>query len=61
MGYVMRHKKPLYTHFHPVKRKLTQQQKDILFQKFEFVKRLEAKKQKNFEHRVASFMKDTRI
>ncbi len=58
MGFVLRNKKPLYTHFYPIKRKLTSVQKSILTQDFPFYNKLDKKEQEYFEHRVASFIKD---
>ena len=58
MGYVLRHKKPFYVHFYPFKRKLNDQQKYILKNKFSFYNKLDGKYKSYFEHRVASFIKD---
>ena len=58
MAYVMKYKKPLYFHFHPFLKKLTDQQISILQNKFPFYKKLTEKQQKYFQHRVASFIID---
>lgn len=58
MGYVLKHKKPLYNHFYFYLRKLNSRQKSILKNKFSFYKKLNKKQQQYFEHRVASFIKD---
>ena len=58
MGYVLKHKKPLYNHFYFYLRKLNSKQEAILKGKFSFYKRLTGKQKKYFEHRVASFIKD---
>lgn len=58
MGFVLRKKRPLYTHFYLIKRRLTAAQRDILESDFSFYKKLNSKERKYFEHRVASFIKD---
>lgn len=58
MGYVMKFKRPFYTHFYISLRKLEPKYKSILAQKFLFYKNLEPKYERYFEHRVASFIKD---
>tara|TARA_R110002049_G_scaffold151804_3_gene315567 strand:- start:157 stop:1008 length:852 start_codon:yes stop_codon:yes gene_type:complete len=58
MGYVLKHKKPLYNHFYFRLRKLRNNQKSILEHQFPFYKKLNDKGKKYFEHRVASFIKD---
>lgn len=58
MGYVLKHKKPLYNHFYFYLRKLDSKQKVILKDKFSFYKILNEKQKKHFEHRVASFIRD---
>lgn len=58
MGYVMRHKKPLYNNFYFFLRKLSKPQKQILQKQFSFYNKLQEKQKKYFEHRVASFIKD---
>lgn len=58
MAYVMRRKKPLYTHAYLFKRKLSKSQKSILRQDFTFYNKLSKEQQAYFEHRLASFIKD---
>lgn len=58
MGYVLKHKKPLYNHVYLVLRKLSDEQKRILKNQFGFYNKLTPKQQRHFEHRVASFIKD---
>lgn len=58
MGYVLKHKKPLYNHFYIYLRKLNSKQKSILKSEFSFYKKLPDKQKKYFEHRTASFIKD---
>ncbi|MEO8934397.1 MAG: zinc-dependent peptidase [Xanthomarina sp.] len=55
-AYVMIYKKPLYRHQSLLLKKLPSHQKSILEQKFDFYKRLPAKEQKFFEHRLARFI-----
>ncbi|WP_245940187.1 zinc-dependent peptidase [Seonamhaeicola aphaedonensis] len=58
MAYVIKHKRPLYTHFYIFKRKLSLSQKSILKKKFTFYNKLPFQYQVYFEHRLASFIKD---
>lgn len=58
MAYVLRVKKPFYTHFYLKKKTLNQLQKNILKQDFSFYNKLTPKYQSYFEHRVACFMID---
>jgi Mlc titration factor MtfA (ptsG expression regulator) len=58
MAFVLKKRKPLYTHFYPIKRKLSKDQKVILKTEFFFYKKLDAREKDFFEHRVASFIKD---
>ena len=58
MGYVLKHRKPLYNHVYLFLRKLNDEQKRILREQFAFYKKLTPKQQRYFEHRVASFIKD---
>lgn len=58
MGYVLRHKKPLYNHVYFRLRRLNASQKNVLNQQFAFYNKLNSKEKKYFEHRVASFIKD---
>lgn len=56
--YVLRKRKPFYVHFYPFKRRLSDEHKSILRTQFSFYNKLSSKEQSNFEHRVASFIKD---
>lgn len=58
MGYVLKYRKPLYNHFYISFKRLKKSQKDILQNNFLFYKKLSNKEKKNFEHRVAAFIKD---
>lgn len=58
MGYVLKYKRPLYNHFYFSLRRLNKNQKSILTRQVSFYKKLTAKEQTYFEHRVASFIKD---
>ncbi len=58
IAYVIKHRKPLYTHFCLFKKKLSQSQKSILRQGLPFYNKLDLKHKSSFEHRVASFIKD---
>lgn len=58
MGYVLKHRKPLYNHLYINLRRLNEKQKSILINQFSFYKILNDKEKKYFEHRVASFIKD---
>ncbi|WP_228530221.1 zinc-dependent peptidase [Tamlana sp. I1] len=58
MGYVLRRRKPWYTHFYLFPKKLNASQKSILRASFPFYNKLDPKHQGYFEHRVASFIKD---
>jgi Mlc titration factor MtfA (ptsG expression regulator) len=57
MARVMRYKKPFFTHFYLIKKRLTQKQKLIL-KDFLFYGRLSKKEKGYFEHRVACFIED---
>jgi len=50
--------KPLWVHFYLFKKTLTSSQKRILRNEFSFYRRLNAKEQSHFEHRVATFIKN---
>lgn len=58
MAYVLKYKKPFYTHFYLFLRKLNKEQKYFLKNHFVFYNKLTPKQKKYFEHRVASFIKD---
>ena len=58
MAYVLKYKKPLYTHFYFFKRKLNSSQKSILKNNFSFYNRLPNAHKPYFEHRLTSFIKD---
>jgi Mlc titration factor MtfA (ptsG expression regulator) len=58
MVYVMRHRKPLYFHFHPFLKRLGNPEKTILRNNFSFYTKLTDKQKGYFEHRVASFIQD---
>ncbi len=58
MGYVLKHKKPLYHHFYYYLRRLNANQKTVLIQQFSFYNKLTKKEKRYFEHRVASFILD---
>jgi len=58
MMYVMRKKRPFYVHFYPLKKKLSEEQKNILNTQFSFYQRLNEKEKLFFEHRAAMFIKD---
>lgn len=49
-------KRPIYVHFYPKQRKLTEVEEHILRQKFPFYNHLPPKHQSYFRHRVASFI-----
>ncbi len=56
--YAQKNRKPLFRNFSLWKRKLTDNQKKILQDKFSFYKRLSESQKKWFEHRVVSFIAD---
>lgn len=56
--YVIKYKKPLYTHYYLLKRKLNASQKSILEKEFSFYNKLSKTHKSYFEHRLASFIKD---
>ncbi|WP_372936667.1 zinc-dependent peptidase [Seonamhaeicola sp.] len=56
--YVIKHKKPLYTHSYLLKRKLNASQKAILKKDFSFYNKLSKPYKSYFEHRLASFIED---
>lgn len=58
VAYVLKYRKPFYTHFYPFLKKLNQEQKHILTSKFHFYNKLSNKEKSYFEHRVASFIND---
>src|SRR5690606_15929784 len=58
VAYVLKYKKPFYTHFYPFLKKLNRNQKQILIDNFPFYNNLTNKQQSYFDHRVACFIKD---
>ncbi|MFD0991526.1 zinc-dependent peptidase [Mariniflexile jejuense] len=58
VGYILKHKKPLFNHIYFRLRRLNNVQKKVLEHQFQFYKKLDSKEKKYFEHRVASFIKD---
>lgn len=56
--YVDKNFKPFYVYNHLFRRKLKKEQLKILETKFVFYKKLSKMQQRNFEHRVATFIKD---
>lgn len=58
IAYALRYRKPWYTHFYVVSRKLSKSEKSVLRNNFNFYNRLNDKYKVYFEHRVASFVKD---
>ena len=58
VGYILKHKKPLYNHIYFSLKRLNNVQKEVLERKFLFYRKLNVKEKKYFEHRVASFIKD---
>lgn len=58
MAYVLKKRRPLYTHFYIYLRQLNKNQKFVLENQFSFYKKLTKKEKRYFEHRVASFIKD---
>lgn len=57
-AYVLKFKQPLYTHFYIVKKRLTQDQLEILEKEFEFYTALKPAHKRFFEHRLYKFLKD---
>lgn len=58
MGYVLRNRRPFYVHFYVFLKKLNNNQRAILRNKFSFYNKLSERNKRYFEHRVASFMVD---
>jgi Mlc titration factor MtfA (ptsG expression regulator) len=58
MIYVMRKKKPLYVHRYWRLKKLNEEQRAILQERFAFYKKLTAREKVFFEHRLVLFIKD---
>lgn len=54
--YIHVFKKPLYIHFYPIKKKLTERQETILRQEFPYYKTLSERRKRYFAHRVANFI-----
>src|SRR6476620_4920617 len=48
--------KPFYVHFYPFPKKIENSQRVVIYQNFSFYRRLSPKRQKHFEHRVATFI-----
>jgi len=59
--YGLNYFKPLITYFHPLKRKLEENQRLILEQEFSFYKSLSTKHKRIFEHRVFRFINDKKF
>ncbi|GAA4886537.1 zinc-dependent peptidase [Flaviramulus aquimarinus] len=56
--YTLFSKRPAFVHFYPFIKKLNSNQTNILKQQFTFYNRLDAKHQRYFRHRLASFIDD---
>lgn len=54
--FVLVFKKPLYVHYYPFPRKITEIQKSILRKEFHFYRNLSTKRKTYFEHRVSAFL-----
>lgn len=54
--YMLTFRKPLYIHYYPFPRKLTESQKQILRDEFAFYKNLTEKRKIYFEHRTSTFL-----
>ncbi len=54
--YISMFNKPVYVHFYPIRRKLSQSQLSVLRNEVRFFARLSMKRQQYFEHRVACFI-----
>lgn len=54
--YMLIFRKPLYIHYYPFPRKLTEIQKSILRKEFHFYRNLSEKRKTYFEHRVSTFL-----
>lgn len=54
--YMLIFRKPLYIHYYPFPRKLTEKRKSILRKEFHFYKNLSEKRKSYFEHRVSTFL-----
>lgn len=54
--YISFFNKPVYVHFYPIRRKLSQSQLSVLRNEVRFFARLSMKRQQYFEHRVACFI-----
>lgn len=57
-GYIAIYNKPLYIHFYPFPKKLSQSQINILQNEFVFYKKLPQREKKYFEYRVANFISE---
>ena len=57
-GYIAIYNKPLYIHFYPFPKKLSDLQQNILQNEFVFYKNLTQKEKKYFEYRVADFISE---
>ena len=54
--YMLAFRKPLYIHYYPFPRKLTENKKSILRNEFHFYKNLSEKRKLYFEHRTSTFL-----
>lgn len=59
--YALKHKKPFFIHSYFFKRKLTPEQHTILRRQFRFYNTLTPKQKKQFEHRLATFIRDKKF
>lgn len=55
-AYVLLFNKPLYIHFYPIKRSITNEDENILVKHFKFYKKLSPRRKSYFRHRVAYFI-----
>lgn len=60
-AYAMRFKKPVYTHFYIVRKRLAPEQRTILEEHFDFYNALKPIEKKNFEHRLCKFLQDKKF
>ena len=54
--HVLIFKKPLYVHYYPFPKKISEAQKTILRREFYFYNRLSKKRKQYFEHRISTFL-----
>lgn len=58
MVYALFTKRPIFVHFHPIKKKLSRNQIEVLEKEFAFYRRLDNRRKGYFQHRIVMFIRN---